>query len=244
MIVRVDIEAPNGKTPPNFVIAKAEALPFRDSSFRAIIANHSLEHFANLKESVREIGRALRTGGCLYIAVPDSSTLTDRIYRWLGRGGGHVNSFSKAHTVPDLVESMTRLRLSHTRILCTSFSFLNRKNLAAPPPRRLVLFAGGRESVLRTATLILRLFDRTFARRTSVYGWAYYFGNPDRAVDHSTWTNVCVRCGSAHSSAWLESKNSIQGSGLTLRYRCPSCDTLNFYTDDRFGIHFTTSEHS
>jgi len=93
--VCVDAEVPSSH-PSLFVTARAEALPFRDGQFAAIISNHSLEHFERLEESLHEIGRVVARNGFLYVAVPDSSTVTDRIYRWLAHGGGHVNGFTSS----------------------------------------------------------------------------------------------------------------------------------------------------
>lgn len=88
--MRVDAEA----APRLSVLADAAALPFASASFDAVVANHSLEHFADLDGALGEIGRVLAPAGALYIAVPDATTFTDRLYRWLARGGGHVNRFS------------------------------------------------------------------------------------------------------------------------------------------------------
>ena len=102
----LDAEVP-GAHPRRFVAARAEALPFRDRQFAAVISNHSLEHFEALGPSLDEIGRVLDANGFLFVAVPDSSTLTDRIYRWLARGGGHVNSFTSAEGLARLVSEKT-----------------------------------------------------------------------------------------------------------------------------------------
>ena len=68
-------------------------MPFGSAAFDLVVSNHSLEHFVELEPTLREIGRVMRPGGTLYIAVPNTATLSDRIYRWLARGGGHVNPF-------------------------------------------------------------------------------------------------------------------------------------------------------
>src|SRR4051812_26475889 len=90
MVVRADLDASLGRVPGLYVAGDAARLPFATAAFDAIVSNHSLEHFVELEPAVREIGRVLKPGGALYIAVPDATTITDRIYRWLGRGGGHV----------------------------------------------------------------------------------------------------------------------------------------------------------
>ena len=73
------------------------------------------------------MGGVIRPGGALYVAVPDASTVTDKVYRWLGRGGGHVNAFVSAADVAERVERGTGLGLAATRTLCSSLSFLNRR---------------------------------------------------------------------------------------------------------------------
>jgi len=109
-----------------------------------VIANHSLEHFSSLEEALEEIGRVLDPVGALYIALPDASTLCDRLYRWLARGGGHVNRFLDEKSLIALVEKHTPLAHSGTRVLATSFSFLNRANRRSRAATQ-ALAAWGRE---------------------------------------------------------------------------------------------------
>ncbi len=92
-VFRLDAERP-AVLGANFLLADAARLPFPSHSIDAVISNHSLEHIANLDAAAAEITRVLRPNGFLYIAVPDASTPADRLYRWLGRGGGHVNAFT------------------------------------------------------------------------------------------------------------------------------------------------------
>ncbi|MCZ2150085.1 MAG: class I SAM-dependent methyltransferase [Bryobacterales bacterium] len=88
-VVRMDREAPRDLADfGRFAQADAARLPFRDRTFDAVIANHSLEHFDNLGCVLREIRRVTHPNGALFVAVPDATTLTDRLYRWLARGGG------------------------------------------------------------------------------------------------------------------------------------------------------------
>jgi hypothetical protein len=196
-----------------------------------VILNHSLEHFENLADSVREIARVLAKDGFLYVAVPDSSTFTDRLYRWLGRGGGHVNPFTDAGAVARMFTEATGLEIAGTRVLCTSLSFLNRRNMSRPP-RKLLLFCNGDERFVRALTYVLRCVDRRFHRRTSVYGWAFFFGCP-LAPDVEVWSNVCVKCGSGVSSSLLRSEGRVtRRRFLPDVYACPQCGTRNFFTDD------------
>ncbi|HEY1239675.1 MAG TPA: class I SAM-dependent methyltransferase [Bryobacteraceae bacterium] len=224
--VCVDAEVP-GSHPRLFVAARAEALPFRDGQFAAVISNHSLEHFEALQQALDEIGRVVARDGFVYVAVPDSSTVTDRIYRWLGRGGGHVNSFTSAPALSRLLCEKTGLPPAGTRVLCTSLSFLNRANIPGKRQKLLWLFGGGSERVLRSLTYTFRLLDRFLQTRTCVYGWAFYFGS-GLQVETATWTNVCVRCGSAHPSSRLRKEGFVAGNVV----RCPQCGTKNYFTPD------------
>jgi len=231
--IRVDLSPPPPSGGAHAVRADAARLPFRDACFAAIIANHSLEHFGHPDAALAEAGRVLRNGGSLFVAVPDASSLTDRIYRWLGRGGGHVNTFRSASDVINRVTARTGLSYAGGRVLCTSLSFLNSRNHTAPAPRKLLLLGGGREGILRWLNRLFRISDRWLGTRTSVYGWALYFGSVPEPVSPRTWVNVCVRCGSGSDSA------ELLASGLARRrfvfgwsYACPKCGAPNCFHRD------------
>jgi SAM-dependent methyltransferase len=234
--IRVDLCAPAPAKRVSAVRADAARLPFRDSSFAAVIANHSLEHFQQLDAALAAAGRVLRTGGALFVAVPDASSLTDRIYRWLGRGGGHVNAFRSAADIIDRVTARTGLGYVGGRVLCSSLSFLNSRNHTAPAPRKLLLLGGGRESILRWLNRLFRIFDRWLGTRMSVYGWALYFGSVPEPISSRTWVNVCVRCGAGCDSADLLAAGLVRRRLLFARsYICPKCGASNFfYRDEAF----------
>jgi SAM-dependent methyltransferase len=233
MTIRVDLSPPPPTDAARAVRADASRLPFCDHCFAAVIANHSLEHFEHLDDALGEAGRVLRTSGALFIAVPDAASLTDRIYRWLGRGGGHVNAFRSAATIIDRVIAKTALRYAGGRVLCTSLSFLNSRNRAEPAPRKLWLLGGGHEGILRWLNRLFRICDRWLGTRMSVYGWALYFGSVPEPVSSRIWVNVCVRCGSGNASA------DLLAAGLARRhllsgwsYTCPKCSATNFFHRD------------
>ncbi len=236
-LVRADLDAPGRSAIqqpglPGFVVCSSACLPFPERVFDAVILNHSLEHFERLDDSVKEIARVLGRKGLVYIAVPDASTFTDRVYRWLGRGGGHVNPFSDASEVPRRIVEATGLKHAGTRVLCTSLSFLNRRNLRTRPQRKLLLFGNGNEAVIRTLTWLLRTFDRVFHGRASVYGWAYYFGEA-LVPEIATWSNVCIYCGSADPSGLLRSSGRVvRRRWMPDVYTCMNCGGRNFFTDD------------
>jgi len=216
-VVRLDRDRPRERDAA-FVQGDAGQLPFANGSFAAVISNHSLEHFVDLEAALREIGRVIRPGGALFVAVPDASTVTDKIYRWLGRGGGHVNAFTSAEEVARVVERTTGLRHAATRTLWSSLSFLNRKGAPRPLPKRLWLVGGGFEGVLRGYVRVSRWCDRVFGTRTGIYGWAYYFGDLADRVQTEPWRNVCIRCGSGFPD---------EAVGADRTYLCPRCGTRN-----------------
>jgi len=215
-IVRLDLEIPSARRGGSYVSADAARMPFASGAFHAVISNHSLEHFVEFEATVREIGRVLRPDGALYVAVPDVTTLTDRIYRWLGRGGGHVNAFRRPEDVIEPVERLAGVRHRGTRPLISGLSFLNAHNFSARPPRKIALFAFGNERFLATLLWTLKWLDRAAGTRLSHYGWAFYFGSVEMPRPGEVWHDVCVRCGAGHPPS---------RGGLT--YRCPQCGGWN-----------------
>ena len=235
--IRADLDRPSSSI-PNFAQADAAHLPFADHSFDAVISNHSLEHFHDLTGSLSEIGRVLKPSGALFIAVPDASTFCDHLYRSLARGGGHVNAFTSAQELAGIIERATHLSHVSTRTLCTSLSYLNRKNRRVAGPRRLLLVGGGTEISLHVFTWFARLADRLFGTRLSVYGWALLFGNVAASEDSAAWTNVCIRCGSGTSSDWLHESSLVRRRFLMKVYACPNCGTTNLFSEDHRFPHF------
>jgi SAM-dependent methyltransferase len=227
--IRTDREPHSRGFADCFVCSDAAHLPFRDRTFAAIVSNHSLEHFPDLAAALSEIGRVIKPDGWLFVSAPDAGTLTDRIYRWLGRGGGHVNAFRSATAVSSMIERSTGLRHIATKTLCSTLSFLNRRRAPRPLPWRLVLLGGGFGWTLFLFAWISRWADRVFHTRFSVYGWAFYFGAYlPKDMDLSTWRNVCVACGAGHPAALLIQDSRVTSIAGALRvYRCPGCGALN-----------------
>ena len=217
-----------------WVEADSGSLPFRDHVFDAIVANHSLEHFDRLARTLLEVGRVGKPGAALFVSVPDASTLTDKLYRWLARGGGHVNPFYTPEQVIAAIETNTPYRHVATRTLCSSLSFLHRAHAGQHRPRKLALLGGGRPWTLLAYTWISRRLDRIFGLRSGVYGWALYFGGVEQRIDTSTWVNVCVRCGSSAPAHRLMEAGRVRRSWLGFRlFDCPVCGSLNtFFPDD------------
>ena len=227
-VVRLDLDYGPGV---GFVQGDGRRLPFRDGCFAAVVANHSLEHVEGLEACLDEIGRVLRKGdGLFYVAVPDASTLSDHVYRWLSHGGGHVNAIRNGEAFGVELERHSGLALVATRLLHTSFAFANTSG-DIRWSRRIYLLGGGREWVLRLASLLFRKCDAWFGTRWSVYGWAFYLGRME-APDEVASANVCIRCGSAHVSEWLVALGAVKRGWMWSEYRCPQCGAANGFTRD------------
>ncbi|MCC6585218.1 MAG: class I SAM-dependent methyltransferase [Bryobacterales bacterium] len=233
-VIRLDLELPSKKkTNSSFVRGDAANLPFRDRTFSAIISNHSLEHFDNLAAVLAEIKRIIRPDGALFVSVPDASTITDKLYRWLARGGGHVNPFVSPTATASLIVSATGMRHVATRTLYSSLSFLNSRHSPRPRPKRLLMLGGGHEMTLFAFVWLSRRLDSLLGTRLSVLGWAFYFGNISAVdVDTTGWPNVCVRCGSGFPERYILCEGHCRRQpfrryfGFAL-YSCPLCGALN-----------------
>ena len=229
--VRVDLLPPAPR--PGAVQADASLLPFRARTFDAVILNHSLEHFARLKPSLQEVGRVVKQDGAVFVAVPDATTFADRLYRKLFRDrGGHVNLFGSHADLAKMLSWYFGLPHVATRTLLCSYPFLNCRNTAAPGMRRQTRFRGLPEGLLALLTGAFRLLDRRAGLRSSVYGWALYFGRIPQAVDPAPRTNVCVRCGQGHPSDWLARIGLVRRRWGLDCFSCPACGASNVYTRD------------
>jgi len=230
-IIRLDHEINFRDKEELAVQGDALHLPFRDAVFAAVIANHSLEHFEDLQGALQEIARVVCPRGALFVSVPDASTFCDKLYRWLARGGGHVNAFTSSKDLAAIIEHTTGLKHIATKTLFTSLYFLNQKNSPRPRPRRLMLLGGGHEWSLFLFAWFSRALDRWFGLRLSVYGWALYFGAVPVEIDSSANVNVCLRCGAGNPSARL-GQNLLVSHRCCRQYRCPQCGTRNPFSDD------------
>src|SRR5260370_32767636 len=173
---------------------------------------------------LKEVRWVCQPRGTLYVAVPDAAHITDRLYRWIYHGGGHVNAFRSADELSRLIAGATGLPCIAIRILHTSLSFLNRTHFHPRPPRRLWLLANGNPRFIAALTYALRIVDRVFPTRCSVYGWALYFGSVPEQIETAPWINVCVACGAGHSVQSLEVNHRIRRHWLGFRsYVCPDC---------------------
>ncbi len=231
--VRVDLEPRGATSGGPLVQADAARLPFRARVFDAVVCNHGLEHFKGLKPALQELGRVLKGGGALFVSVPDATTFQDRLYRWALKGGGHVNLFDQPAKLAEMLAWYSGLPHVATKTLHASFSFLNIRNTPRRVLRSWLLFWRRWEGALAVLTAALRFIDRRFGARTSVYGWAMYFGHVPEPVVAPPWTSVCVRCGQAHPSEWLAEIGALRRRWLFFSmYACPACGAANFYSRD------------
>lgn len=227
--VHLDIGAPQNKR-GMFVQADAARLPFAARTFDAIILNHSLEHIRDLKPALQEVGRVVRRDGAVFVAVPDATTFSDRVYRKVYRNqGGHVNLFDSATRLERMLAWYFGLPHVATRTLHTSMSYLNRGNTREAVRLRQVRFAGLPEAVLAVVGAVARWTDRRFGSRLSVYGWAFYFGRIGQAVDTTPLENVCIRCGQAFTEEELR-QHGLERRLPVASYRCAGCGARNIFT--------------
>jgi len=230
--VRVDISEALG-TNGRLVRADAASLPFPARSFDAAILNHSLEHFVRWKRAVQEVGRVIKREGAVFVAVPDATTLADRLYRKVYRSaGGHVNLFDCPVELAKTLSWYFGLPHLATRTLYCSFPFLNRRNTTGPSLRRQMRFRGLPERPLALFTGALRALDRRTHTRAGVYGWGLYFGRVSEPIGLAPRTNVCIRCGQGHPSEWLVQLGLVRRRWRIDYYHCPGCGVANVYTRD------------
>jgi SAM-dependent methyltransferase len=225
-VLAVDIEPGGG------VQCDAARLPFGDAVFDAVISNHSLEHMDRLGDVLSEIGRVVRAGGGLYVAVPDASTVSDRMYRWVYHGGGHVNPFVSPGALAERITGATGLPLVAVRTLHTSFLFLDRRHFRPRMPRRLWLVGHGNSRAIAWSGYGARVLDRWLGTRFSVYGWAMYFGAVGEPVDTRAWPIVCAGCGTGAAAEFLVEAGAVRRGWFGVRWwRCPGCGVENLFTE-------------
>ncbi|MFQ5737868.1 MAG: methyltransferase domain-containing protein [Acidobacteriota bacterium] len=227
------------------IVADAWTLPLKGSSVDRVVCNNTLEHFECLDAVLFEIDRVVRTGGRLWAAVPDSESLDDRLYRFIFRGGGHVNRFSLQSLV-SRIESRTGFRARICKELSSGFVYLNPpesdKLRHYPRPARFLSWIP--PALLRTAlrwlNYTVRRLDRLSGSHLSRYGWAVVFeqrggapsstptpvGELDRIPAE---TNVCFVCGAPLSPQVL--RPLLRRFFFWKTYQCPRCGTTNLFFD-------------
>ncbi|HVX67359.1 MAG TPA: class I SAM-dependent methyltransferase, partial [Bryobacteraceae bacterium] len=205
--------------------------------FDLVICHHSLEHFSDVPGTIREIRRVLKPEGRLFVSVPDGSSFSDRLYRFLLCGGGHLQRFSFESVVRE-IESGTGLHLAGSRDLFTSFIFLDKRNfvpaprgrLPGPLPRRMRWLGRFPSWCFDTVRLSFnvgsRMADSLLSTKLAAYGWALAFVPETQApASEPGCINVCMWCG-----AGVEQPPAKRIARFF--YECPSCAKLNY----RFGV--------
>jgi 2-polyprenyl-3-methyl-5-hydroxy-6-metoxy-1,4-benzoquinol methylase len=74
-----------------FVVGRAESLPFASETFAVVLSNYVIEHVVDAAAHLREIRRVLAPGGLAYVAAPNRFALVEPHYKlpllsWLPRG--------------------------------------------------------------------------------------------------------------------------------------------------------------
>ena len=134
----------------------------------------------------------------MFVAVPDASTFSDRLFRWVYReNSGHINPvFARLRRLRPISQAPPGLASSP---LCAPsvlpFEYLNRYYFPARTSWRLRAVGNGNRRFIVWLSYAARLFDRVFQARASSYGWAFYFGNIGEAVEQGAWSATCMRRG-------------------------------------------------
>jgi SAM-dependent methyltransferase len=214
--------------------AESHRLPFKNRSFSLVICNHTMEHFPNPHHTLLEVGRVLTPDGMLIITIPDGYGFDDSLYRFVMKGGGHVNRFSFDKIV-DLVEEAASIRLVRWHELYSSYVYIKKPSPAVLPhlPRRLRWLSRLPVWAFVAMQFTLNIFCRYVARiadpRIALYGWALYFRRDNESLIHAPgWINVCRCCGAGHRATSLAKMRLAR-----FLYRCPSCKAINPYFKPR-----------
>jgi len=188
-----------------------------------------MEHFANYRTALSEVGRVLKPNGWLWVAVPDGSAFDDKLYRFLFSGGGHVNRFSRQSLVDEVLQR-TGLKMVAQCDLFSSFIYLRKPSPDELQyfPRKARVLGVMPEGLSAFGALAInagtRLADKLVGSRFSQYGWGFIFSRV--AIETPTppsYFNVCRRCGSGVAFATLKCR-TVFGFGF---FRCPYCKELN-----------------
>jgi SAM-dependent methyltransferase len=212
-----------------YVLADSAAIPLANESIDAVICHHTMEHFADYKAALSEIGRVLKPSGWLWVAVPNGSALDDKLYRFLFSGGGHLNRFSRQGLVDEVLQR-TGLKMVAQCDLFSSFIYLKKPSPDELQyfPRKAKVLGVMPEGLSALGALAInagtRIADKLVGSRFSQYGWGFIFSKV--AIETTTlpsYFNVCRRCGSGVAFAMLRFRTAF-GFGF---FHCPYCKELN-----------------
>jgi ubiquinone/menaquinone biosynthesis C-methylase UbiE len=102
-----------------FVCGNGEALPFPDATFDFVIFFDYLEHIEHPRQSLKEMVRVLKPGGCLHLVCPAERQSIYGLSTWLFRRhfkestAGHIQRFSRAELEGLVTETGLRITERH-----------------------------------------------------------------------------------------------------------------------------------
>ena len=83
-------------SPPDYAVASADTLPFKDASFDAVLCLETIEHLPTPRPAAREMMRVLKSGGLVMITTPAR-------FRWLFKPDPHYQKWGLA-LLPDALQ--------------------------------------------------------------------------------------------------------------------------------------------
>jgi len=115
------------------VAAEAERLPFPGGAFAAVIAADVIEHLADQRQSLAEMGRVLRPGAALFLSTPNRFSLTPEPHVGLWGVGFLPRPWANRY-----VHRRRGVLYNDVRLL-TSWALRDELRQAFPGPARLLL---------------------------------------------------------------------------------------------------------
>lgn len=105
---------------PSFQRVDAQALPFADASFDAVLAHHMLYHVPDRRRAIGEIARVLAPDGCLYAATNGAQNMAEldalvaSVAPELGRGAvfSQLQEFTLENGAQQLLRHFSDVRAS------------------------------------------------------------------------------------------------------------------------------------
>ena len=119
------------------VVARAEALPFEEGVFDAVVVGEALHHFAGLEAALSEIARVSREGGRLWVYEFDPRPLPGRLLALAERLAGEPARFLPPDRLADRLAALgytVRLVVRGFRYL--AYGVLSRKASGRSSPSR------------------------------------------------------------------------------------------------------------
>ena len=118
--------ARQGVTNAEFVIADAERLPFLDASFELVTVRIALHHYADVRQAVRDMVRALVPGGRLALIdniAPEEPSLDEYMNKWeQWRDPSHVRAYRVSEWQSFLADAGLRVEKWDTQRKTHAFS--------------------------------------------------------------------------------------------------------------------------